>query len=137
MNPNRQPLQHYLAQILEAIKRLQAHTGDISEIHFLSNIPAQDLSLHELANISQSCRELCQFYELYAKANPQIPFQAMAGFSQLLASQETLNSMDLWQIIKVEVPCFQQQVNQAHAILLRKKPVQAKKHNRKNPRQKD
>lgn len=126
MNPNRQPLQNYLAQILEAIKRLQAHTGDISEINFLSNIPAQDSSLHELANLGQSCRALCQFYELYAKANSHIPFETMAHFDELLDGQKNLDlidleAMDLWEIIKVDIPRFQQQVNQAHAILLRKK----------------
>ncbi len=121
MNPNRQPLQHYLGQILEAIKRLQAHTDEISEINFLSNIPAQDSSLHELANISQSCRTLCLFYELYAKANPQIPFEAMARFDQLLAGQKTLEAMDLWEIIKVDIPRFQQQVTQAQTVLKQKK----------------
>lgn len=126
MNPNRQPLQHYLGQILEAIKRLQAHTDEISEINFLSNIPAQDSSLHELANISQSCRTLCLFYELYAKANPQIPFEAMARFDQLLAGQKTLEAidleaMDLWEIIKVDLPHFQQQVTQAQTVLKQKK----------------
>ncbi|GAA4417548.1 hypothetical protein GCM10011450_08560 [Advenella faeciporci] len=126
MNPNRQPLQHYLAQILEAIKRLQTHTGNISEINFLSNIPAQDSSLHELANIAQSCRALCQFYELYAKANPQIPFQAMARFDQLPDGEKNpeildLEAMDLWEIIKVDLPRFQQQVTQAQTVLKQKK----------------
>lgn len=126
MNPNRQPLQNYLAQILEAIKRLQAHTGDISEINFLSNIPAQDSSLHELANIGQSCRALCQFYELYAKANSQIPFSAMARFDELLDGQKNpeildLEAMDLWEIIKVDLPRFQQQVTQAQTVLKQKK----------------
>ena len=128
MNPNRQPLQNYLAQILEAIKRLQAHTGDISEINFLSNIPAQDSSLHELANLGQSCRALCQFYELYAKANSQIPFSAMARFDELLDGQKNLEAldleaMDLWEIIKVDIPRFNKQLNQAYAILLRKKKI--------------
>jgi len=126
MNPNRQPLQQYLVQILEAIKRINIHTGDISEINFLANIPVQDLSLHELASISQSCRALCQFYELYAKANSQIPFSAMARFDELLDGQKNLGildleAMDLWEIIKVDIPRFNKQVNQAHAILLRKK----------------
>lgn len=126
MNPNRQPLQHYLAQILEAIKRLQAHTGNISEINFLSNIPAQDSSLHELANIGQSCRALCLFYELYAKANPQIPFQAMVRFDQLPDGEKNpeildLEAMDLWEIIKVDLPRFQQQVTQAQTVLKQKK----------------
>lgn len=123
MNPNRQPLQHYLAQILEAIKRLHIHTGDISEINFLANTPVQDLCLHELASISQSCRELSHFYQLYTQANPQIPFEAMARLDQLLAKQENLSAMDLWEIIKVDIPRFNKQVTQAHAILLRKNKI--------------
>ncbi|MFV9474256.1 hypothetical protein ACM5Q9_07540 [Advenella sp. RU8] len=125
MNQIRQPLQEYLVQILNAAKRLHDHTGDISEINFLSNTPVQDLSRHELGCISQSCRELSRFYQPYIQANPQIPFETMAQFEQLLAGQETIEPMDLWEIIKVDIPRFNQQVAQAHTVLIRKTPKKA------------
>ena len=105
----------YLEHMLEAIRRIDRYTDNISEVNFLEDEKTQDAVIRNFEIIGEAARNISQYHADFAKAHADIPW----GDAYLLRNQVAHGyfKVDLeivWRTIQTDLP---QLATQIQAVL--------------------
>jgi uncharacterized protein with HEPN domain len=91
----------YLAQILEAVQRIEAFTSD-GKTAFYRDARTQDAVLHNLAVIGEAAKRVDASFRA---EHPNIPWRSMAGLGDVLIHQYNRVRLDLvWAAVENSLP---------------------------------
>jgi uncharacterized protein with HEPN domain len=91
----------YLAQMLEAIYRIERYTQSGRD-EFMHNQMAQDAALRNLEIIGEAAKRVS---EDYRKEYPDIPWRGMSAFRDVLIHDyDRVDLLQVWMVVEKDIP---------------------------------
>ncbi len=98
----------YLADIREAIQRIQAYTTDLSYAQFLADEKTQDAVIRNIEILGEAVKHLSA--ELTA-THPEVEWKSIAGMRDKLVHEYFGVNLDiLWDVLASKLPPFRVQI---------------------------
>ena len=104
-------LADYLGHILEAVRRIDAYTADMSEVSFLENSLVQDAVIRNFEIIGEASRNIDRPYPAFRAKHSAVPW--IPAYEMRNALSHGYFKVDLslvWQTIHKHLPGFAEQV---------------------------
>jgi uncharacterized protein with HEPN domain len=108
----------YLEHILEAIKRINEYTNDMTELNFLQKKVIQDAVIRNIEIIGEAARNIEQYHPDFASKNFEVPWREIYLMRNRLS--HGYFSVDLevvWKTIEKELPELEQQIQKIYFLL--------------------
>ncbi len=104
-------LADYLSHILEAIRRIDVYTAEMSEVSFLENLLVQDAVIRNFEIIGEASRNIDRVYPAFREEHAEVPW--IPAYEMRNALSHGYFKVDLgivWQTIHNHLPGFADQV---------------------------
>ena len=101
-NPSMWKDEAWLLDMLNACQRIQRHAQGSDDTAFLGDDLRQDAIVRQFTVLGEAAKRISQEYRT---AHPEIPWQQIAGFRDVVVHQyERVNLPRVWQIVTDELP---------------------------------
>jgi uncharacterized protein with HEPN domain len=118
MSHDQQRLADYLAHILDAIKRIDNYTDDITELAFLDSSLVQDAVIRNFEIIGEACHNIELQYPAFAAAHPHLPLAVAYQMRNAIAHGYFKVDLEIvWKTIHTDLHSLNEQVKDALANL--------------------
>jgi uncharacterized protein with HEPN domain len=118
MSRDQQRLADYLADILEAIERIDRYTGDMDELIFLNNQLVQDAVIRNFEIIGEASNNIEKYYPEFAVAHPELPLAFAYQMRNAVAHGYFKVDYEIvWKTIHRDLPALHVQVTVVHSTL--------------------
>lgn len=110
-DPDSLRLADYLSHILEAIRRIDVYTADMTEVSFLENLLVQDAVIRNFEIIGEASRNIDRAYPAFRQRHTAVPW--IPAYEMRNALSHGYFRVDLgivWQTIHKHLPEFAEQV---------------------------
>ncbi len=104
-------LADYLEHILEAIRRIDTYTSDMTEVAFLENLLVQDAVIRNFEIIGEASRNIDRAYPAFREKHTEVPW--ISAYEMRNALSHGYFKVDLgivWRTIHKHLPDFAAQV---------------------------
>jgi uncharacterized protein with HEPN domain len=104
-------LSDYLEHVLEAIRRINQYTADLTEVAFLENQLIQDAVIRNFEVIGEASRNIDKRYPSFLAMHPEVPW--LPAYEMRNALSHGYFKVDLgivWRTIQKHLPEFAKQV---------------------------
>jgi uncharacterized protein with HEPN domain len=111
MSRDKDRLPHYLEHVLEAIRRIERYTVDMSEQGFMKNEMTQDAVIRNIEIIGEASYNVEVHYPEFAAANPALPLAFAYQMRNAVAhGYSTVDLKIVWTTIRNDLPGLYQKV---------------------------
>jgi uncharacterized protein with HEPN domain len=101
----------YLDHILQAIRRVQRYTKDVSEADFLNNEQMQDAVLRNIEIIGEAANKILVDHTEFANQHSDLPLEIAYGMrNRLIHGYFEINLEVVWKTVQISLPALEQQI---------------------------
>lgn len=101
----------YLGHILEAIRRIEEYTEDLTEAAFLAHEQVQDAVIRNIEIMGEAARRIDRHYPDFASQHPEVPWGEMYVMRNRVAhGYFSVDTEIVWKTIRNDLPELAQQV---------------------------
>ncbi len=116
MTRDQQRLADYLAQILEAIERIDRYTGHLDEPAFMNNQLVQDAVIRNFEIIGEASNNIEKQHPDFATAHPELPLSFAYQMRNAVAhGYFKVDFQIVWKTIHSDLPGLRSQIQAAQA----------------------
>ena len=104
----------YLGHMLTAIERIQRHTANVDELHFLTSELIQDAVIRNLGVIGEAANNIQRVDAEFAAAHSEIPWQVMYTMRNRLShGYDKVDFEMVWKTLCLDLPDLYQRLKAA------------------------
>lgn len=117
MSRDPQRLTDYLEHILEAIKRIDLYTADLTEVAFQENLMAQDAVIRNFEIIGEASRNIQKHFPEFADNHPELPLTDAYEMRNAVAHGYFKVDLEIvWKTIQTDLPALHSLVEAATQV---------------------
>ena len=104
-------LHHYLADILQALQRIEKYVRDMQDEDFLVSDLVQDAVVRNFEVIGEASKHILQRFPDFVTAHPELPLASAYEMRNFVAhGYQQVDYEVVWNTVKNELPALGQQV---------------------------
>ena len=109
---------NYLEHILEAIRRINEYTDDVSEITFLQSDLIQDAVIRNIEIIGEASRNIERYHQGFTTEHQDIPWSDLYWMRNRVSHGYFAVDLELvWKTLERDIPELQEQIQKIYKQL--------------------